>query len=212
MKLILPLLSFFLFFIACKQDKSTPVSSQEMTEKKMLPSNSEYSDNFEKTVYTTSTGKSIELITYSKSSSINDFAVVAVDFPNSKDSLIIKDSDPFQEAVLKDLDANGYDELYIMTRSVGSGSYASIFGFASNQDLSLTSIYLPDISENDIQKGNPFYGYMGHDSIYFNETRLFRKFPIYNEGDANCCPTGGNKILSYQLKAGEATWILEIEN
>ena len=134
-----------------------------------------------------------------------------MDFPNTKDSLVIKDSDPIQDAVLKDLDANGYDELYIMTRSIGSGSYASVFGFASNQDLSLTSIYLPDISENDIQKGMPFYGYMGHDSIYFNETRLFRKFPIYNEGDANCCPTGGNKILSYQLKAGEATWILELE-
>ena len=158
MKLILPLFSFFLFFIACKQDKSTPTTSQEMTEKKMLPSNSEYSDDFEKTIFTTSTGKSLELITYSKSSSLNDFAVVAVDFPNTKDSLVIKDSDPIQDAVLKDLDANGYDELYIMTRSIGSGSYASVFGFASNQDLSLTSIYLPDISENDIQKGMPFYG------------------------------------------------------
>ena len=212
MKSILPLFIFFLFFIACKQEKSTPVSRQEMTEKKMSPTDSEHSVVFEKTIFTTSTEKSIELITIQKSGSLNDFAIVAVDFPHSRDSLVIKDSDPFHEAVLKDLDGNGYDELYIITRSIGSGSYASIFGFASNQDLSLTSIYVPEISENDIQEGKPFYGYMGHDSIYFNENQLYRKFPIYKEGDANCCPTGGDKILSYQLKAGEATWKLELKN
>lgn len=212
MKSILPLFIFFLFFIACKQEKSTPVSSQEMTEKNISPTDSEHSDVFEKTIFTTSTGKSIELITIQKNSSLNDFAVVTMDFPNSRDSLVIKDSDPFQEAVLKDLDGNGYDELYIVTKSVGSGSYASIFGFASNQDLSLTSIYIPEISENDIQKGKPFYGYMGHDSIYFNGNQLYRKFPMYKEDDANCCPTGGDKILSYQLKAGEASWKLELKN
>jgi hypothetical protein len=53
---------------------------------------------------------------------------------------------------------------------------------------------------------------MGHDSIYFSNNRMYRKFPVYKEGDANCCPTGGDKTLSYQLKAGEATWKLEIEN
>ncbi len=212
MKSILPLFILFLFLIACKQEKSTPVSSQEMTEKNISPAVAANSDNIKKSIFKTSTGKSIALIAIQKNSSLNDFSVVTKDFPNSKDSLVIRDSDPFQEAVLKDLDGNGYDELYIIARSTGSGSYASIFGFASNQDLSLTSIYVPEISENDIQEGKPFYGYMGHDSIYFNENRLYRKFPIYKEGDANCCPTGGDKILSYQLKAGEASWKLELEN
>jgi len=165
----------------------------------------------EKAVYKTATGKSIELIIHKKSSGLNDFTIIALDFTNSKDSLTIKDSDPLQQVLVEDLDSNGYDELYLITTSSGSGSYGSIFGFASNQDLSLTTIYVPEITENDVQLDGSFFGYMGHDSIYSNESKMFRKYPLFKEGDPNCCPTGGDRTLSYQLKAGEASWILEIK-
>jgi hypothetical protein len=35
-----------------------------------------------------------------------------------------------------------------------------------------------------------------------------RKFPIYLDGDPNCCPTGGHSTIIYDLKAGEASWKL----
>lgn len=198
--------------MSCKQEKTDPSSENQSNRSLDSTIDETHSSDTKKTVFKTSTGKSISLIAFKKSNSVHDFAIVTMDFPNSNDSLLIKDSDPFHDAVVKDLDQNGYDELYIITRSIGSGSYATIFGFASNQDLSLTSIYVPQISENDIQFGKPFHGYMGHDSIYFNDNRLYRKFPIYKEDDANCCPTGGDKILRYHLKAGEASWKLELEN
>jgi len=212
MKTVLPLVIFIFFIFSCKEDQASSKSDHLKAVDKTTIESKEDSKQIEKISYKTTTGKSIELIVDKKSNSLSDFTIVSFDFVNSTDSLIIKDSDPLHEAIIKDLDANGYDELYIITRSTGSGSYASIFGFASNQDLSLTSIYVPSISENDVQPDGPFHGYMGHDSIYFDDNRILRKFSIYKDGDANCCPTGGDKIVSYQLKAGEATWKLEIEN
>ena len=73
------------------------------------------------------------------------------------------------------------------------------------------AIYVREVSENDLKQGGDFYGYMGHDSIYAENNRIYRKYPVYKDGDPNCCPTGGEKIISYRLKAGEAGWILEIE-
>jgi hypothetical protein len=51
---------------------------------------------------------------------------------------------------------------------------------------------------------------MGHDSIFIANKKLFRKFPIYKDGDEQCCPTGGTRTLNYLLTKGEASWILEI--
>lgn len=212
MKTLLSLVIIIILTYACKQDQASSKSDKANEPDKTIIVPQDGSKQVENIVYKTTSGKSIELIIDKKDNSLSDFTIVAVDFQNSTDSLSIKDSDPLQAVAIKDLDANGYDELYLITTSVGSGSYASIFGFASNQDLSLTTIYLPDISENDVQADGPFHGYMGHDSIYFANNRMYRKYPVYKEGDANCCPTGGDKTVSYQLKAGEATWKLEIEN
>jgi len=52
---------------------------------------------------------------------------------------------------------------------------------------------------------------MGHDSVYIEGSRLYRKFPVYKEGDANCCPSGGTKTIKYTLKKGEASWQLVID-
>ena len=212
MKTLLPLVIIIILTYACKQDQASSKSDKSNEPDKTIIAPQADSKQLEKLVYKTTSGKSIELILEKKDDGLSDFTIVAVDFQNSTDSLAIEGSDPLQEVAIKDLDANGYDELYLITTSVGSGSYASVFGFASNQDLSLTTIYVPDISENDVQIDGSFHGYMGHDSIYFSNNRMYRKFPVYKEGDANCCPTGGDKTLSYQLKAGEATWKLEIEN
>lgn len=212
MKSILPIFLFFILFGACKQEKSTPTAEKESTENILETVDAKVSDTLEPAIFKTSTGKSISLITDQKSSSLNDITIVALDFDNTKDTFKIEDCDPLKKAWLQDLDQNGYDELYLITTSAGSGSYATIYGYASNQDLSITPIYVPEITENDLLPAGAYYGYMGHDSIYVANNRMYRKFPIYKEGDANCCPSGGNKTLAYQLKQGEASWILKVEN
>lgn len=193
--------------MSCSQNKKMNESIQQSSNEMIQKSN----EKITKT-YTTASGKSLQVIINNSSNSLNDLAIVPKDFKNSKDTFKINDADPLKNVWLLDLDKNGYDELYIVTSSIGSGAYETIYGYASNQDLSITPIYVPPITEDDVMKAGSFFGYMGHDSIYLVQEKITRKFPIYNEGDPNCCPTGGDKVLSYRLRAGEASWILEIEN
>ena len=211
MKSFLPILLFLILTVACTQKKVSPKADEKLPETVTTSKELDRSVITAPSIFKTSTGKSIRLIPQQKSSSLFDIKIIPMDFQNSADTITLTDTDPLQHVWVKDLDGNGYDELYLITSAAGSGSYGTIYGFASNQDLSMTPVYVPEISEKDLLADGDFYGYMGHDSIYAEKNRIYRKYPIYKEGDANCCPSGGNKTLSYYLKAGEATWILAID-
>ena len=157
----------------------------------------------------TKTGKTLNVIEVKNQAGLSDIVVIPKGFEFSQDSLKISDADPLSTVFLADLDANGFEEIYMVTRSTGSGSYGSILAYASNSDKSLSPIYVRPISENDLAPGALFEGYMGHDSIFLEEKFLKRSFPKYKAEDPNCCPTGGRQTIVYQLKAGEASWQLE---
>jgi len=122
-------------------------------------------------------------------------------------SEIYEDRDPISDIFLSDLDDNGFDEIYIITTSAGSGSYGTVLGFASNKDKSLSMINFPEVHEGD----NNFKGYMGHDTFKIADRKLVRIFPIYNQDDTNKDPTDGKRKLVYGLYPGEAMWQLKVE-
>lgn len=107
-------------------------------------------------------------------------------------------------AEIADLDVNGWPELYVFTRSAGSGSYGSVLGQAVNEGKSLSAIFLPDLAED----ATLAEGYMGHDEFATVENSLARRFPIYAPGDTNAAPSGKMRQVSYGLVAGEAGWLL----
>jgi hypothetical protein len=107
-------------------------------------------------------------------------------------------------AEVADLDVNGWPELYVFTRSAGSGSYGAVIGQAVNNGKSLSAIFLPDIAED----AKLAQGYMGHDEFAIVENTLARRFPIYAPGDTNAAPSGKMRQVSYALAAGEAGWVL----
>ncbi len=123
----------------------------------------------------------------------------------------IENTDPLKDIFLADLDNNGFEEIYLVTQSAGSGSYASIYGLASNKDKSATPVYVRPISEKQKEKGGLFEGFMGHNSFKVEEGKLFNSFPVFKEGDSNANATGGTRTVEYQLIAGEAGWILEVQ-
>jgi len=118
-----------------------------------------------------------------------------------------EDRDPISDVFLADLDGNGFDEIYIITTSAGSGSYGTVLGFASNKDKSLSIINFPEIREGD----ENFEGYMGHDTFKIKDQKLVRTFPIYKQVDTNQNFTGGTRKLVYGLYPGEAMWQLRVE-
>lgn len=192
-----------MLLFSCKQEPKAIKEDNEID----LPKNPVARE--EPMVLTTKSGKQFELIFHSNSDGLHDYHLIPKGFEFSKDTLIISDADPLSSAFLADLDDNGFEEIYLITTTDGSGSYGNIFGYASNADKSVSPIYLAPISEKDLSPGSYFEGYMGHDSIYLDQGKLMRKFPIYLEGDPNCCPSGGQTTLIYDLQAGEASWNLQ---
>ncbi|MCK5814900.1 MAG: hypothetical protein KAH07_03050 [Flavobacteriaceae bacterium] len=161
--------------------------------------------------FITKTGKTIIVKEiHSDSASLVSVEITAKEFENGN-HFILEDIDPIVSIELQDLDQNGFEELYIITQSAGSGSYLNVIGYASNSDKSLSSIYFPELTNTDFEKGNLFEGYMGHDQFYFKDQMLVREFPIYGEGDSNSNPTGQEKKITYLLVSGEASWLLKVQ-
>ena len=193
---------------SCNQKKNT--EKQEVQEEK--PETTivkEASEDGKGQIYKTKSGKTFTVTEEKLSASISKITVLPMGFSEVNDELQMEEGDPFDHAFIADINNDGFDELYIITRSTGSGSYAKIYGFASNKDKSVTSIYNPELSDADFS--TLFKGYMGHDRFYIEDNKLLRKYPVYKKEDSNDNPTGGDKIVEYQLKMGEASWILEIK-
>ncbi len=159
---------------------------------------------------TTKTGKVFSVTVNKHGESLADILVSGQGFAFKQDTLKFLKSNPFEKAFLADLDANGFEELYIITRTAGSGSYGEILGIVSNNDKSYSVISVEEIKEKDMKQGMMFEGYMGSDSIYVYNSKLVREFPVYKPKDKNNNPTGGKRKVYYKLTAGQTSFLLNI--
>jgi hypothetical protein len=154
---------------------------------------------------TTLTSKDISFrVTAANDSSAGTVTIVPSGLTVTNDTITQEIDGTVVGAEVADLDVNGWPELYVFTRSAGSGSYGSVIGYAVNNGKSLSAIFLPDITED----AKLAQGYMGHDEFSIVENTLARRFPIYAPGDANAAPSGKMRQVSYALAAGEAGWVL----
>ena len=157
--------------------------------------------------YRTKTGKTIIVSeTHPVGVSLSNIEIRTAGFEHNFHE-VYKDRDPVSDVLMADLDGNGFDEIYIITRSAGSGSYGTVLGFASNRDKSMSMISFPGTQTGD----ENFEEYEGHDTFRIEGRKLVRTFPIYNKGDTNGNPTGGRRKIVYGLLPGEAMWELGIE-
>ena len=111
------------------------------------------------------------------------------------------------EAEVADLNEDGAPEILVYTTSAGSGSYGNVIGYASNAKKSLAPITMPDLMEDK----DVYTGYKGHDEFSIVETRLARRFPVYQSGDTNNQPTGGFRLLYYGLERLESQWFFKLD-
>lgn len=148
----------------------------------------------------TNTGKTIIVHeTHPKGASLSNVSTYFQG--DSTGALTFTDIDPISTIIVGDLDKNGFDELYMISTSAGSGSYGSINGVSSNRDKSLSLIFVPEMDENDKKPGKLFDGYEGHDEYALENGVLIRRFPI--KGDKS-----NMKSVPYQVVMGEGGLIL----
>lgn len=148
--------------------------------------------------FQTKTGKTIIVSeTHPVSQSLSTIEIYTKNFEHEF-AEVYKDQDPISDIFLADLDGNGFDELYIITTSAGSGSYGKVIGLASNKDKSLSMVHFPPVESGDPN----FKGYMGHDVFRLEGRKLVRLFPVYHEGDTNQNPTGGTRYGTVPVAKG----------
>jgi hypothetical protein len=157
------------------------------------------------TEYKTKTGK-IFVVTESHPTGMS-LSNISVGFKggDSLSQMPYNDVDPISKVLVGDLDANGFDEIYIITTAAGSGSYGKVYGVSSNSDKSVSMISIPEVTEEDMKKGGKFEGYEGHDEFEIVENSLARRFPIKGDGVKM-------RAINYKLKAGENSYVLYIKN
>ena len=155
--------------------------------------------------FVTPTGKVWMLLQTRRSASQSVVSIAGEGFPHTRESISLGEGDPLEVAHLTDLDGNGWSELLIVRRSVGSGSYAALAGVASNSDLSFGPIHIATPDPRD----PVFAGYRGHDTVRVEGPCLIRSFPVYKDADPNAQPSGGTREVCYRLEQGEAGFVLE---
>ena len=97
------------------------------------------------------------------------------------------------DAAYADLDRDSIPEIYVFTQSGGSGSYANLHGFQFDQ-RGRQLIALPELDKRLVA------GYLGHDTLWVQDSVLVRRFPVYTEGDFDASASGGTRTLEYVLQ------------
>lgn len=125
------------------------------------------------------------------------------------DSILFKDADPLHTVLHADLNADGSEEILLHTTAAGSGAYGQIRGVTVEGDSVFREIRFP---ETDPQR-EIFQGYMGHDVFSIQSNTLNRVFPVYLPTDGNGQPTGGSRMIRYELlKKGKNFVFIEVNN
>ncbi|MCB9264038.1 MAG: hypothetical protein H6558_03335 [Lewinellaceae bacterium] len=105
------------------------------------------------------------------------------------------------DARLADLDKDGFPEVYAFARSTGADSTAFVYAFSSYRNRSYGAVGVRELSS----RPEMARGFKGHSTFYFEDGRLKRSFPVYEQGE----PTGKKRVVTYALRQGEASFILE---
>jgi hypothetical protein len=139
---------------------------------------------------------------------VNELSIVPTGLSGGKAPIVAEVDGVVVGADVGDLDVDGYPEIYVFTQSAGSGSYGSVIAYAANKKKSLSPVTLPDLSDDQGLAA----GYTGHDEFAVVEDRLMRRFKLSGAGDTNAVPGAVTRQIQYRLEAGEAGWILRVDN
>ena len=130
-----------------------------------------------------------------KSTEVNQLSVRPVGFDGSARELNFPLRGRVLKAEIDDLNSDGYPDLVLYIYTDSAGIFGTVYAFFSEANKSITGCVLPDPMMN----GKINSGYKGHDQFILMEGNLLQKFPIYKPGDGKDTPTGGMRVVLYQL-------------
>ena len=121
----------------------------------------------------------------------------------STDSALVEfgENDPVIAIQQADLDKDGFEELYLFTRSTDPEAYGTVFGLYSNQDKSVSMISFEGATPYNTKEGESYAGYQGKDVFMIEDGVLRNAFPIHlADGTIQ-----GQRTVVYELVSGETS-------
>jgi hypothetical protein len=125
----------------------------------------------------------------------NELDVRPVGFDNEAKPLSFMIRGRVAKAEIDDLNSDGYPDLVLYVYSDSNAVFGTVYAFISQANKSITGCVLPD----PMMDGKLNEGYKGHDQFSLMQGYLLEKFPIYKTGDEKDQPTGGTRVILYQL-------------
>ena len=98
-------------------------------------------------------------------------------------------------AEIDDLNGDGYPDAVIYVYSGRNSEFGTAYCFASQENKMYIPMILPDI----LLDGKFKEGYKGYDEFQLLEGKLMRTFPLYKPDDAADKPSGGKRVIMYNL-------------
>lgn len=155
-----------IIFISCNHKKGVPSLNigylNSPTTEVAINEQSLHTDTF-----TTKTGKILTVEQLCLANHRCDITIVTHGL--CKDSIVkISRSWPIKKILLRDIDKNGYDEMYIFTQNLVKE--ISLIAYSTNNDVQITTMEIPAFKREGT--------YKGMDSFYFNNSQLMRAYPV----------------------------------
>jgi hypothetical protein len=98
-----------------------------------------------------------------------------------------------------DLNNDGVADLILFIYTDSAGSHGTVWALMSDGNKSILPCAMPDPAlDGKINKG-----YKGGDQFSMMEGTVLQKFPIFKTGDTDSLPTGGNRVVLYNVGKSE---------
>ena len=130
-----------------------------------------------------------------KSTEKNDLNIKPVGFDKDAREMTFPIRGRVKKAEIDDLNNDGFPDMVVYIFSGTNGEMGTVYAFASDQNKSYIPFALPDV----VLDGKLKDGYKGHDEFTLLEGKLMQEFPIFKDGDKNDKPSGGKRVVIYDV-------------
>jgi hypothetical protein len=154
--------------------------------------------------------QSFEIREVKRSRSVAQIHVQGIGFQQTNQTLCFNNVAPFESALVADIDNNGFEELYVITRSTGENKQARIYGISSVGGVKYKTIYIPDFDAANSATLVHLEGYKGNDSIFIKDKTLKRIFPVTFFDSVENCDRKVFREISYKLVEYDNSYSLQV--
>jgi hypothetical protein len=137
---------------------------------------------------------------FNRNADRNEITVKPLGFDNEAHELSFFIKGKVKGVQIDDLNNDGFPDLVVFVFTNDTITLGNVLVFPSEENKSFAPISLPDV----LLDGKLKEGYKGNDEFTLLEGTLMRKFPIYKPGDTKDKPTGGARVMLYQMVNGDA--------